>query len=533
MTTHRAILLAATISLIGCATDTSNPVTRSAVSHSLHAARAKHISAEQRAALYLQAIAEVMKQPGSLAARDTYNAATAELTMLLRSAEGGQLWNRPLNVTLNGTIYQLSFAPASRQNSTWDPGYFDSIETPVQTDEKRLKLQDIDAGYGAPLVGIHKSADPKKDFFPTEGIAAPITAIVEFSAHSNVVHTRKASLSLHDPTRRETVMLAGKSRPLAADFTAPLAFYPNSRLLGFKEAMRVDRYFDTASLTMLQPYDPERIPVVFVHGLMSQPGMWENTINAVESDPVLRGKFQFWTYGYPTGAPISISALQLRESLAGVYQRYPKTKDMVLVSHSLGGLLSKMQTTRSGRKAWDAAFGAESDEIYQKVSNESIVKKALIFEPNPHIKRVVFVCVPHRGSPLADNYIGAIGISLIHMPMQIMDRIQAQIGESLVNVMNNKGEAFPPSVHGLSQKSPLLHALDTCPIEVPHHTIAGDRGKGNSPHSTDGVVPYHSSHLPSAQSEVMVPGPHSSCGLPQTTQEISRILHLHLKTTGY
>ena len=165
------------------------------------------------------------------------------------------------------------------------------------------------------------------------------------------------------------------------------------------EAIRVDRYYRTAGLTMLQPYDPERIPVVFVHGLISEPGMWRDTIDAVESDPVLRGRFQFWAFGYPTGDPISISALQFRESLAGVYRLYPQTKDMVLISHSLGGLLSKMQTISTGRAAWDGVFGSDADRLYAKVPPDNPVKRALIFDANPRVKRVVFICVPHRGSP--------------------------------------------------------------------------------------------------------------------------------------
>ena len=60
------------------------------------------------------------------------------------------------------------------------------------------------------------------------------------------------------------------------------------------------------------------------------------------------------------------------------------------------------------------------------------------------------------------------------------------------------------------------------------HSIIGDRGRGDSPNSTDGVVPYWSSHLDGAQSEVIVPGPHGSCALPQTIDELDRILKLHL-----
>jgi hypothetical protein len=260
--------------------------------------------------------------------------------------------------------------------------------------------------------------------------------------------------------------------------------------------------------------------------------MWRNTIDAVEADPVLRGRFQFWAFGYPTGDPISISALQFRESLAAVYRLYPRTKDMVLVSHSLGGLLSKMQTITTDRAAWDATFGDEADQLYAKVPSDNLVKRALIFDANPHVKRVVFICVPHRGSPLADGLIGAVGVSLIHLPMQVIDGIQKQIGHSLAVAGGKKGFVFPPSVHGLSASSPLLRALDTRPMHAPHHTIAGDRGRGDTPNSSDGVVEYRSSHLVSAHSELIVPGPHGSFALPETVEELRRILRLHLKTAG-
>jgi pimeloyl-ACP methyl ester carboxylesterase len=398
--------------------------------------------------------------------------------------------------------------------------------------EKSLRLQVRDAGAGGVLVGIHKPADPRREFLPENGVAAPVTAILDFKrTGAGSGAARDVVLALHDPTLRETVRIAGTVRPMAADFTAPLAYYPHPRLLGLMEAMRVDRYFNTAGLRMWQPYDPERIPVVFVHGLASAPAMWRDTIDAVESDPELRGRFQFWVFGYPTGDPISISALQLRESLAGVYRLYPRTKDMVLVSHSLGGLLSKMQTIDSERVAWDAIFGKDAGRLLSKVPPDSIVKRSLVFEANPRVDRVVFICVPHRGSPLADQFIGAVGISLIHLPAQVVDGIQKQIGHSIAVASGRKGFVFPPSVHDLSPESPLLHALDTRPIQAPHHTIAGDRGRGDSPNSSDGVVPYHSSHLPSALSERIVPGPHGSYKLPQCVEELRRILHLHLKSS--
>lgn len=531
---HLALSLACIAVVAGCATPPPGALQDRAATKELRQARAKREPAEQRAAHFLASAADAAPQlttgANTKEARAIYNAAAAELTLLLRSAEGGRLWNRPLTVTAGGTTYRLRFAPASRQEGTWAPGFFDSFETPRQVKEKSLRVQVRESGVGGVLVGIHKPADPRKEFLSEVGVAAPVTAVLDFkSTGSGPV--RDVVLSLHDPTLRDTVRIAGTTQPMAADFTAPLAFYPHPRFQGIKEAMRVDRYFQTAGLTMLQPYDPERIPVVFVHGLASAPQMWRDTIDAVESDPELRGRFQFWVFGYPTGDPIAVSALQLRESLDGVYRLHPRTKNMVLVSHSLGGLLSKMQTINSERVAWDAVFGADADRLHAKVPADSIVKRSLIFEANPRIDRVVFICVPHRGSPLADQFVGAIGISLIHLPAQVVDGIQKQIGHTLAVAAGRKGFVFPPSVHDLSPKSPLLHALARQPIQAPHHTIAGDRGKGDSPNSSDGVVPYGSSHLESAQSERIVPGPHGSYKLPQCVEELRRILHLHLKST--
>jgi hypothetical protein len=503
----------------------------------LRQARSARASTEERLGHYLQAAAEAAPLLGqgaeAPALRDIYNAAAAELTVLLRSADGGRLWNHPLTVTAGGTSYQLRFAPGSRQEGTWAPGYFTAFDTPRQVHARSIRLQLRNAGFGGALIGINRPANPAKFYFPSVGVAGAVTAVLDFKpATANSKAPREAVLLLHDPTLRETVRIAGATRPLAADFTAPLAYYPHPLFLGLMEAMRVDRYYRTAGLIMLQPYDPERIPVVFVHGLISEPGMWRDTIDAVESDPVLRGRFQFWAFGYPTGDPISISALQLRESLAGVYRLYPRTKGMVLISHSLGGLLSKMQAISTGRAGWDGVFGSDADRLYAKVPPESLVKRALIFDANPRVERLIFICVPHRGSPLADSSIGAIGLSLIHLPAQVVDTIQSQIGHSLAVVGGKKGFVFPPSVHGLSPKSTLLHALDSRPIQASHHTVAGDRGKGDTPNSSDGVVPYQSSHLNSAQSELIVPGPHGSFDLPQTVAEIQRILHLHLQATS-
>jgi hypothetical protein len=89
---------------------------------------------------------------------------------------------------------------------------------------------------------------------------------------------------------------------------------------------------------------------------------------------------------------------------------------------------------------------------------------------------------------------------------------------------------MPTSIDGLSPANPSFKIINSQPIEVPHHSIIGDRGKGDTPNSSDGVVEYWSSRLDSAKSEKIVPGPHGACELPETLDELRRILHLHLRS---
>ena len=73
----------------------------------------------------------------------------------------------------------------------------------------------------------------------------------------------------------------------------------------------------------------------------------------------------------------------------------------------------------------------------------------------------------------------------------------------------------------------------TARIEMPwnlyigDHTIIGDRGRGDSPNSSDGVVPYWSSHMDGAKSEDIVPSDHNAHQNPQAIQDVSRILKRH------
>jgi hypothetical protein len=503
---------------------------------SLKAARQARSNPQIAAGDYLDAADAALRNSSRLSgqeadqARLTYNTACQELALLLQSNR--DYWDRTSTVRSSDHIYHLHFAAESRQAKTWDPAYLDLLRTPKKMRQTASNEALQRSGWGGVLLGVHKPVEPRKYFLPRDGLAVPVTAVVDFGRSSRQpAGVHDATLSLYRPGDRDKVRLANRERPLAADLAAPTGYYPNPMFTGLYAMMRPASYEERAGLYMLEPYDPDQIPVVFIHGLMSIPQMWRPTIDAIEADPGLRGRFQFWVFAYPTGDPIILSALRLRESLARVYQLYPRTKGMILVGHSMGGLVARLQSTNSQRVLWDGVFRDDADRLYATLPADSLAKKSLIFDSNPQVKRIVFICVPHRGSNLATNWVGAIGVSLIRLPKAIIGKAEQVV---LAPVLKSIGyKRLPTGINGLSPKSPLLRSLDTIPVSAPYYSIIGDRGRGDSPNSSDGVVPYWSSHLAGAQSELIVPGPHGSFALPQTIAELKRVLRLDLATSSH
>lgn len=497
-------------------------------------ARRIAMSAGQRAGFYLAAAedAEPFAIKGEPArAREIYNNATAEVTALLRGANEGREWvNEAIFDGPRGS-YRLTL-DASKRDGQWAAGAFDRFIIARDVTHRRLRKWVREPGLGGSLVGVknppggRKGRDP---FAPRFGYRAPVTATLEFRGTRG--GKRDAVLALHDPERRREVRVGNATAPLAADISAPLASFPykSEALVGLLAMIFADRFSAESGLFMLEPYQPDRVPVVLVHGLLSTPQMWGDVINEIEGDPELCGRVQFWVFWYPTGTPITFNALKLRDDLASARRRYGLPHGVVLVGHSMGGLLARLQVTEPGRAIWDRTYKGRADALYRKVPAESFLKRAAIFNSNPDVKREVFICTPHRGSQMALGSIGNIGRKLISLPANLVLQTQKALGMPL-ELIFGKGGRLPTSIDGLSPHSPLLTALDGLPILAPHHSIIGDSGRGNSPLSSDGTVPYSSSHLDSAQSELIVPGPHGSYALTQTVAELQRILKLHLRS---
>lgn len=423
-----------------------------------------------------------------------------------------------------GTTYDLSM-PAGRD--AFPPSAFESLKPASAVPHTLLKTWHTRPGVGAPLAAKWKlPTDPEKaKFVAPSGYIMPVTAWLDFSHKKKTGEPEKARLEFLDPTEAETVGSHGKTQPLAADFSAPIVARTRDireLLIALEGLIHPD--VRNASLRILQPCDPSKTPVVFVHGLLSHPRMWRDVINDLMANPEIAAKYQFWVYYYPTGWPIGYSAMRLREDLAAADKAFGKQKHIVLVGHSMGGLLARMQAISPGKAIMHALVPEDRWEQFEKLPATHLGRRSMEFQANPAVERIVFICTPHRGSRVADWSLSTWFTKFIRLPGTVTSAA-VDLLPSLV-----KSPWQYSSISRLSPSNPLYKVLEPIPIKAPHHSIIGDRGRGDTPDSSDGVVPYWSSHLASAESEVIVPDDHGAFDDPAAIAELARILKENLKS---
>jgi pimeloyl-ACP methyl ester carboxylesterase len=403
-------------------------------------------------------------------------------------------------------------------------------------------------GLGVPLV-VHRVASrdaptPEvQDQFLPRDFRTGATAVVMAGGglRGGAWRRAPATLVLFDPFLPSALPIGGHEIALADDRTTPLASLVDGRrfaMLEWTGLIQSDFHqlgVDTG-LYMLRPFEPGKVPMVFVHGLFSSPRAWVKTINELRNSPAIAARYQFWVFLYPTGLPIPASARWLREDLARAREQLdPAHCDgaldrMVLVGHSMGGLLSKMMAQDSGSVLWNAAITVPQDRFRAPPELRAGLDHLLVFRPLPCVRRVVFIATPHRGSPIANGPVGWAVCRFMRRP----NEQAAHVAE--IEALNGP-DVLATELHGralnaignLRTDSPILAALDRIPIDrtVPYHSIIPVIG--GVTHS-DGVVEYRSSHLDGAVSEQIVVGTHFSQEAPEVTRELRRILLEHLGT---
>ncbi|MFO0892628.1 MAG: alpha/beta hydrolase [Isosphaeraceae bacterium] len=299
--------------------------------------------------------------------------------------------------------------------------------------------------------------------------------------------------------------------------------------------------FQPTGLSLPHPCVRGRIPVVFVHGLWSRPASWSRMIEALAADPTIDGRFQFWTFGYATGNPSPYSAYLLRRELDEARRRLdpgktdPAFDRMVLVGHSMGGLLCKMIAVDPGDRLWRAVGDRPVDELKGDVDDVALMRDCLIFGPIPMVRRVVYIATPHRGSRLDRGPFRAMGTRLVFLPDALRATQRRLVAENPPDFFREPfRRRLPSSIDELGWDSPILTALSELahPPSLEVHSIIAVRPESPPEHRTDGVVGYESAHVAGAASEKLVSAGHLCQDRSEVIGEVCRILREHLADTG-
>ncbi|MBU6247261.1 MAG: alpha/beta fold hydrolase [Xanthomonadaceae bacterium] len=399
-------------------------------------------------------------------------------------------------------------------------------------------------GLGAEVVVVARPApaarrQPKQPFAETGYL--PATVLLRFPGDTlaQVLDTREAVVDALDPYHQDTARLDGQTVPLAANFSAPYALWlaesgfnrkAIDNLLGRADALDHPRVF------LMQPYDPDRLTVVMIHGLASSPEAWVNLANEVMGDQALRRRYQIWEVYYPTNAPIPVNLVQIRAALLQTFAALdpsstaPASHHVTLIGHSMGGVIARLLVVDSGDALWQRIFHAPASSPRRK--RLAALAPYLTIKPLPGVDEAIFLAAPHAGTPVAGHWLARLATRLIRLPKTLLDAT-ARIADALAGELPEQARLFrtaPTGVDLLRDTSPYLRATATLPIipGVRYHSIIARRSaEGPLDAADDGLVPYASAHLAGADSEKVIVSGHSVQETPQAILEIRRILREH------
>lgn len=193
-----------------------------------------------------------------------------------------------------------------------------------------------------------------------------------------------------------------------ADLASP-AFSSVAGVQGYWAPMEAFHRYG-GNVYFLEPYDPARIPVLFVHGAAGSAQDWQSFFSTLD-----RRRYQAWFFQYPSGASLDSMSHLLYWKLLNLQLRY-RYERLQLVAHSMGGLVVRRFLVNHGEQfpqlrsfvtistPWggeaSAALGVEHSPAvipsWRDMQPEGVFLKTLFERPLPsHVEHTLLF--GHRG----------------------------------------------------------------------------------------------------------------------------------------
>jgi pimeloyl-ACP methyl ester carboxylesterase len=400
-----------------------------------------------------------------------------------------------------------------------------------------FSVRNRNAGLGAPLIAVLPT-DPSLNLRR----ASPATVVLRVQGTLSSMAAGRAggSLELYSPDKTNSITIGQSHVPLEMDLTAHRAYTLNqARIWSTGVALFLSPGERIRSQLILhQPYDPDKIPLVLVHGTFSSPVTWAEMANTLTSDVEIREHYQLWSFLYGSGNPLVYSLADLRQALTAEVNRLdPKgtnaaLRDMVIIGHSQGGLLTKGTAIETGDRLWRLVSTNKLENL--KVSDAQVAElhRLLFLEPLPFVRRVVFIATPHRGSYLSGSFVRRLAQLFVSLPSALTAQ-QTNVLNLTAGSLSGAflGGRLPTSLDSMSPKNPVLKAMADVPVKPPikSNSIIAVQGDEDYHKGKDGLVSYESAHVDYAESEFIVRNFHTCLDHPAVIEEVRRILHEHLQ----
>ena len=511
---------------------------------------------------------------GTAAALRYYNISTAEVFSYIKDKDNKtSFYSKPeLSTILNKVQFSVP-----KSDLLWKTDTFKEFVISYDYLPNKFKSHAFTPGIGVPIIGIN-DVNKRTNLADREmliNITYPFTFLINYQLNmpkgidiarsymaklspDNKINSRKmdrakyiktnvitATPKIFDSFNDEYTKIGGMKIPLAKDFTMVLAELMNTekRIDGIKFMFNPGKMGDLKGLYLLAPYDPNRIPLVLIHGLSSEPRTWTPMLNTLLNNRTMRQNYQFWIYSYPTGMPIYASANNFRKSLTETWKKYDPKNDnkkfskMVIIGHSMGGIITRLSIQSSGgrnlaKNMFSAITKKKLDELNLTDKEKETIDDYLVFESLPFVKRAIMISAPHRGSDMALTLYSKIGIYLTSLPKKLLNKtgsLVEKIIEKKDDSLHKEALVYSKMTTGIGALSPknvfLTRSNDLdFNKNVKIHSIMGNNEKAGQSGGTDGVVPYWSSHLDNAETEYIVKSDHSAHRNQLAIKEVVRIL---------
>jgi pimeloyl-ACP methyl ester carboxylesterase len=459
------------------------------------------------------------------------NRCTSKLLDVLLSREPQHWTSR--TIVVGGTKLDIDFrGVSSALSGPVTLGRADAVAVPPV-----MGVRHSTKGFGIAMVATQPrcSDRPMCHLFPPEGIFRPLTAWVEPDMGG------RPHLVMTDPFLHPVINVGGRDVALASDVTAPYAaVFDRAGELGRLAIWNLlggTQLSVREGLYLLEDYDPNKTPIIMLHGLGRSPLIWARLTNMIFGSPDLRARYQVWHIVYPTSTPILLDRYWVQTFLDHGWSvldpsgTAPARQNVVLIGHSLGGVISRLLTANSGEVVWNAVFDESIAALNGKPADIATVDSLFHFDAYPGVSKAIFLATPHQGSPVTNDFIGHLGLTLV--------RVRAPELDALVRVTDANRQHVSPaltadyqkeglsSISTLRTEQPVSHAAQSLmPVAgVRYYTFAGNLPGAQPP--GDGIVPLKSAILPGAESTTIVKDGHQLYLNDEVLAKIVAILRQH------